>query len=144
MEITKFTQQNLVITDKRQVYQPMPCYTQPNGLVTFKLTFTDAEAKTIKETGKLRFGVSTFDRAVQPIRILASEPKFPVTHKGFFVCNPARCDDAKGEAIMEIDMLPLQMVQFKKTRELWLTVSTFGAPLQVFSFMKKFDKPKLN
>ncbi len=144
MKIVEFDQQNFVITDNKEIFCPMPCHIQQNGLLTFKIVLSEREIEQISQAKKLTFRVATYNRAVQPIRVTAIEPKFPVTHQGFFACTPAGWDTKTGEALMEISLNQLQLSRLKKSRVLWMTVSTFGAPLQVFSFMERFNGLKLN
>lgn len=131
MKAIEFEQHNVVFAKDQKEYLPLPAYAQNNGLVTFCMELDECELEVIKKTKILKLTVLTFGRPAQPIRVTTVEPAFPVTHKGQFHCNPKIWDEGpETSATFEIELLPINILVLKKTRKIWITVSTFGTPLQ--------------
>lgn len=131
MKAIEFKKQNVVFAKDQKEYQPLPAYSQPNGLVTFCMQLDPHELEKVLQSGKLRLTVLTFGRPAQPIRVATKEPAFPVTQRGQFHCNPISWGAEPGyPATFEIDLFPINLQALKKTRIFWVTTATFGTPLQ--------------
>jgi hypothetical protein len=135
MKAIEFEQQNVVFAKDQKEYLPLPAFAQPNGLVTFCMQLEDSEYEEIKNTKMLKLTVLTFGRSAQPIRVVAIKPEFPVTHKGFFQCNPKSWNDEQQSATFWIELFPLQLRALKKSKVIWITTCTFGTPLQPISMI---------
>ena len=131
MKAIEFKEHNVIFAKDQEGYQPLPAYAQNNGLVTFHMELDPGELEEIRKTRILKLRVLTFGRPAQPIRITTVEPRFPVTHKGQFLCNPKTWPEGDGSpAIFEIELFPIHLQALKKTRRFWITVVTFGTPMQ--------------
>lgn len=131
MKAIEFEQQNIIFAKDQKEYLPLPAYTQENGLVTFCMELEDGELEDIMKTKVLELTVLTFRRPVQPIKITTIKPTFPVTYRGHFYCNPKYWgDEPTTAALFEIELFPINLQHLKKSKKVWVTIATFGSPLQ--------------
>ena len=135
MKALEFEQQNAVFAKDQKEYMPLPAHVQNNGLVTFCMQLSDEEIEGVKKTKKLKLSVLTFGRPVQPIRISTATPEFPIPAIGRFHCNPVSCGEGPtAPATLKIELLPIQLHMIKATGVFWVTVATFGTPLQPITY----------
>lgn len=131
MKAIEFEQHNVVFAKDQKEYLPLPAHAQKNGLVTFCMELDDEEVAEIEKTKVFKLTVLTFGRPAQPIRVATVEPSFPVTHKGQFHCNPKSWGEGPTTpATFEIELFPINLLALEKSKRIWITTSTFGAPLQ--------------
>jgi hypothetical protein len=126
MKAIEFKEQNVIIAKDQKEYQPLPAYAQNNGMVTFCFELDEKELREIKDRNTITFSFLTFKRPMQPINVSLFKPSFPVSHETPFVCSP----DYWTEDSQAVYAFKLNKVMLGNKKHLWITVVTFGSPLQ--------------
>ena len=133
MKAIEFEAQNVVFAKDQPEYLPLPALVQPeNGIVTFCMELDDEEVEKIVADKSVTIEVLTFNRPAQPIGVNVTEPEFPVPFQRKWEVNPHWVEDGK-KAQFTIELLPLQIQNLKSKKQLWITTTTYGAPLQPIS-----------
>lgn len=130
MKGIEFKEQNVVFAKDQKEYAPLPAHGQHNGIVTFCMELTPAEVKKIRERAYVDLTVMNFNRAVQPMSLWTAKPEFPIPFDLKLNANPSRWDKEKGTATFTFHFTEPELKDIKKHKKLWITVVTFGSPLQ--------------
>ena len=131
----KFSECNVIIAENQKEYLPLPAYVQNNGLSTFCFELSNKEAIKVKRDRYINFTFLTFGRPLQPVYVSTIKPLLPVKPESMsFVCNPKTWYASPGNpAMVQTRLCDSELKQLNKTSQIWITISTFGAPLQPIS-----------
>lgn len=130
MRAVTFKGHNIVFAENQEEYQSLPAHLQNDGIATFCLELTPDELKSIRKTRALYLHRLTFGGPVQPIKYqIYSNPKLPVSHR-YFTSDVLKWVDDGKTAIFKIQVSDLEIQKLTKTRRVWVSTCTFGAPLQ--------------
>ncbi len=133
MKSIEFDGQNVVFAKDQDEYANLPAHSQSNGLVTFCMKLDAREFKKLKEKNYVNITVLNFNRPVQPICVMTEKPEMPVPFDLRMDSDPFHWDKEKGTATFKTFFTREGINKLKKDKKLWITFSTFGAPLQPIS-----------
>lgn len=135
MKAIEFEGHNVVIAKDQPQYQPLPAFVQDNGMVTYCMELSEEELNLIKKTKEVKLSFLNFGQVVQPVRVSVNRPEFPISKKENFVCNATQWREKDSIAILRFPFNPDRMFILKKSKLLWITVVTYGQPLQPISMV---------
>lgn len=133
MKAIEFKEQNVIFAKDQKEYAPLPAHGQQNGMVTFCMELTPAEVKKIRLQRRVVLTVLNFNRPVQPVAVHAAKPQFPVPYSIKLNVVPTAWDTDKGLATLEFELSKEEVTCIKRSKKLWITTVTYGAPLQPIS-----------
>jgi len=136
MRAIKFVETNIIFAEKQDEYASLPGYAQLNGIATFNFKLSPKEMGQAIEKGKIYIGLVCFDNPMMPIKVSVDKPEMPVHVVGFestpdfFIETQIFMETLNRVAYKIIKLEGEDMKKLAKTREIWLSVSTFGTALQ--------------
>lgn len=136
MKAQKFLGHNIVFAENQTEYENLPGYIQKNGVATFLFRLTKEEIKDVVQYGKIWISTVVFDNPMMPIKISVDRPKFPVHVDGFtaqptfYIKQPIFMNMQNKVAVTGFEIAGDDLRKIAKTREIWVTMSTFGTSLQ--------------
>lgn len=131
MRFIEFEKQNQIIAKDQPQYMPLPAYVQKNGIITCCAEITLEESVFIRKNKRVTLAFAHFERPPQPVRLHVVEPDWPVSYQDHFNCHPIRWVDQV--FIMAFPFVDIQLKTVLKNRQFWLSIATFGSPLQPIS-----------
>jgi len=130
MKAKEFKEQNLIIAEDQKEYENLPAFAQQNGILTYCMELTDEEIKKTSAENEVNITVLNFGGPVQPMAVSVHKPKFPVLPNIKTESNAKTWELEAGTATFHFPLSDHKLKTLKKTKLLWVTVVTFGKPLQ--------------
>jgi len=127
MRPVKFKDQNTTLGKDRPDVDPLPARYE-NGIVTACFKLDEDELDQVKTQNRILIGLKCFNNLAQPVNVKADVPVFPLSRDTLFLVRPQEYKEK--EAFYVFSIIPMAKAAILEHGLIWLSVATYGAPLQ--------------
>lgn len=131
MNAIKFKEHNVVFGENQKEYSNLPAHVdQSTTIATFGFRLEPSEVAKVVTDERIRIIVLNFNRPVQPIRLSAIKPVFPLGFKTAFRMDAESYNEADGTATFKFELTKNDLINIKASKMVWISIITYGTALQ--------------